>query len=156
MRPWNLMLVPLLAVPLAAAQDPMEEIRKGFEAFVAAQNAHDPKALEPLLLDSGQFLWITKGSAIWGRSEALRRFEALYQGTWHLEPDYAAFRVVFTKGDAAQLFVPVRFTLGPAGQPPQEVSFLLNQTLVRSGGKWRVASILPIPVPPPAAPAAGK
>lgn len=156
MRLWTLLFTPLLAALPVAAQSPSAEIRKGFEAFVAAQNAHDAKALEPLLLDSDQFLWITRGAAIWGRPEALRRFEALYKGTWHLEPDYGAFRVVFTRGDAAQLFVPVRFTLGPAGQPPQEVPFLLNQTLVRSGGRWRVASILPIPVPPPTAPAVGK
>lgn len=156
MRPWTLVVMLLLTALPTAAQNPADEIRKGFEAFVAAQNAHDAKALEPLLLDSDQFLWITRGAAIWGSPEALRRFEALYKGTWHLEPDYAAFRVVFTRGDAAQLFVPVRFTLGPAGQPPQEAQFLLNQTLVRTEGRWRVASILPIPVPPPAGPATGK
>ena len=44
---------------IGQAVEPQDEIRATFEKFVAAQNAHDLKALEPLLLDSPQFLWIT-------------------------------------------------------------------------------------------------
>ncbi len=144
----------LTAVALAAqapAPAPADAVRATFETFVAAQNAHDLKAVGALLSDAPDFLWITRGTAVWGKAEALKRFEALYQGTWHLEPDYAAFKVVFRQANAAQLFVPVTFTLGAAGQPPQEVRFHLNQTLVRTDAGWRVASILPIPVPAPAA-----
>ncbi len=133
----------------AAFAAPKGEIRSTFEKFVAAQNAHDLKSLEPLLLDSPRFLWITRGDAVWGRADALRRFEGLYAGTWHLEPDYGEFRVVFTQSQVAQIFVPIVFSIGAAGQPPQDTRFLMNQTLVKKGGTWRVASILPIPAPPP-------
>ena len=43
------------------------EVRGLFERFVAAQNVHDPAAVEALLWDSLDFLWITRGAALWGR-----------------------------------------------------------------------------------------
>jgi hypothetical protein len=52
--------------------------------------------------------------------------------------------------DAAQLFVPITFTIGAAGQPAQTTRFLMNQVLVKTSGGWRVSSILPVPVPAPA------
>lgn len=125
------------------------DVRSLFERFVAAQNAHDVTAVEGLLWDSPDFLWVTRGQAIWGRAAAMERFRALYAGTWRLEPDMAQFRTVTLGAGTAQLFVPVTFTIGGAGQPAQPVRFLMNQTLRRGGdGAWLVASILPIPLPP--------
>jgi hypothetical protein len=131
----------------AAAQAVNSEARPLFEQFVAAQNAHDTSAVEGMLWNSPDFLWITRGEAVWGREAAMERFRALYRGTWRLEPDMAKFRAVALGPEAAQLFVPVLFTIGAAGQPAQQTSFLMNQTLRREGDAWRVASILPIPLP---------
>lgn len=135
--------------PAAAVASPEDEVRATFERFVAAQNAHDAKAVEALLLDAPQFLWITRGSPVWGRAEAIKRFESLYAGTWHLEPDFKEFKVVLLDGRVAQIFVPIVFTIGSAGQPAQETRFLMNQILTRSDSGWRVSSILPIPIPGP-------
>jgi len=140
----------LLTVLPALAQAPADEVRATFTKFVNAQNAHDLNTIGSLLLDSPNFLWITRGSPVWGRSDSLKRFEGLYAGTWHLEPDYKEFRVVFAQQSVAQIFIPIVFTIGAAGQPAQESRFLMNQTLVRSESGWKVASILPIPIPPPA------
>ena len=126
-----------------------EEVRAAFERFVQVQNAHDGKALEGLLLDSGQFLWITRGTPIWGREAALQRFAQNYQGTWKLEPEWAALRVVPVGSEAAQLFVPVQFTIGPAGQAPAVSRFYINQLFLKTGTGWRVVSILPIAAPAP-------
>ena len=145
-----LVLLASLTAVSAWAAPPEDDVRATFDRFVAAQNAHDLKAVEALLLDSPQFLWITRGTPVWGRAEALKRFEALYAGTWHLEPESAAFRVVFAQPQVAELFVPIVFSIGPAGQPAQETRFLMNQVLVKSDSGWRIASILPIPVPPSA------
>jgi hypothetical protein len=41
------------------------------------QNAHDAKTQGTLLADSPQFLWITRGTAVWGRGAALQRFAKL-------------------------------------------------------------------------------
>ena len=77
----------------------------------------------------------------------MERFRALYQGTWNLAPEMAQFRATMLGETAAQLFVPIMFMIGPAGQPAQPTRFLMNQTLLRVGGDWRIASILPIPAP---------
>jgi hypothetical protein len=132
-----------------AAATPQDELRSVFTKFIAAQNTHDIHALEPLLLDSPDFLWITRGVPVWGRAEALKKFAILYQGTWHLAPDPEVFRVVQLQRDMAQVFVPVVFTLGPHGQQPRQALLYLNLTLIKGEGVWRIASILPVSVPTP-------
>jgi hypothetical protein len=126
-----------------------DDIKATFDRFVVAQNAHDIPAVRDVLLDSPNFLWITRGSPVWGRDAALNRFETLYQGTWKLSADTAKLKVVLLNDTSAQLFVPVMFNIGPPGQPAPDALFLMNQTLVKTAAGWRVASILPIPVPPP-------
>ena len=132
---------------LAAADD---EVKATFDRFVAAQNAHDVSAVRDLLLDSPNFLWVTRGAPIWGRDAALKRFETLYQGTWKLSPDTLNLKVVVLSDTTAQLFVPITFNSAPPGQPAPDAPFLMNQTLVKTAAGWRIASILPIPLPPPA------
>jgi uncharacterized protein (TIGR02246 family) len=141
----------LLAVPAVArpAEAVEADVRQVLERFVAAQNAHDLRAVGDLLRDDAGFLWITRGNVIWGRDEALKRFETIYAGTWKLEPDLRQLRVLVLDANAVQLLVPITFTMGPAGQPPQVVQFHMNQTLVRTPAGWRIASILPIPLPKP-------
>jgi hypothetical protein len=125
-----------------------EDIRGTFERFVAAQNAHDTEKVASILKEGEDFLWVTRGSPVWGRDAAMMRFGALYQGTWHLEPTMSEFRVIALGPGVAQIFVPVAFQIGPAGQPAQPAKFLMNQTLVKVSSEWRITSILPIPLPP--------
>lgn len=126
---------------------PEDDVKATFERFVAAQNAHDVRAVSETLHDSPNFLWITRGAAIWGREAALKRFESLYQGTWRLEPEASALKVMLIGETTAQIFVPIMFTIGAPGQPAQPARFLMNQILVKTPGGWRVSSILPIPAP---------
>ena len=142
-----LIIFAALAGPLAAASP--VQVRQAFDRVVAAQNAHDVTAVENLLLDSGDFLWITRGTAIWGREAALKRFKALYEGTWQLAPEAGALEVVMLGAAAAQVFVPIAFSIGAPGQAPQTTRFLMNQVLVRTPGGWKVSAILPIPAPAP-------
>jgi hypothetical protein len=139
------------ALPLSArpAEGTEADVRKVLESFVAAQNAHDSRAVKEFLWDGPGFLWITRGNVIWGRDAAIQRFEANYSGTWKLEPDLERLRITPLDANAAQLFVPLLVTSGPAGQPSQTVPFHMNQVLVRTPAGWRIASILPIPVPKP-------
>jgi len=127
-----------------------DDVKVTFDRFIAAQNAHDVSAVRDVLLDSPNFLWITRGAPIWGRDAALKRFETLYQGTWKLSPDTANLKVVVLSDTTAQLYVPIMFNIGPPGQPAPDAPFLMNQTLVKTAAGWRIASILPIPLPPPA------
>ena len=118
-----------------------------FDRFVTAQNAHDIKAVESLLLGSPNFLWITRGTPVWGADAALKRFATLYEGTWRLEPECSGLKVAMIADGAAQVYVPIVFTIGTAGQQPQPTRFLMNMVLVRTANAWRVSSILPIPAP---------
>jgi len=130
---------------------PEDDVRAAFDQFVIAQNAHDAAAVRELLLDSPSFLWVTRGAPIWGREAALKRFETLYQGTWKLSPDTANLKAVMVNDMTAQIHGPITFNIGPPGQPAPDALFLMNQTLVKTAAGWRIASILPIPLPPPAA-----
>jgi len=146
--PLTLAAISILSIGHAfAAVD--DDVKATFDRFVAAQNAHDVSAVRDVLLDSPNFLWVTRGVPIWGRDAALKRFETLYQGTWKLSPDTANLKVVLVTDTTAQLFVPIMFNIGPPGQPAPDAPFLMNQTLVKTPGGWRIASILPIPLPGP-------
>jgi ketosteroid isomerase-like protein len=139
--------IALLFIPLvtnAASGAPDDEVRATFERFVAAQNAHDVKAVESLLLNSPDFLWITRGTPVWGSDPALKRFTALYEGTWRLDPETSSLKTTMLGNGAAQLYVPIMFTIGAAGQPAQPTRFLMNLILVKTPGGWKVSSILPI------------
>ena len=130
-----------------AVAAPEGEVRATFERFIAAQNAHDVKAVESLLQDSPTFLWITRGVPVWGREAALKRFAALYEGTWRLNPEAAELKVMMIGNAAAQIYVPIMFSIGAPGQPAQPTRFLMNLVVVKTAGTWKVSSILPIPAP---------
>ncbi len=68
----GLTLAAFALVSCPALAGPEDEVRAQFDRFVAAQNAHDTRAVGDLLLDSPNFLWITRGTAIWGREAALK------------------------------------------------------------------------------------
>jgi hypothetical protein len=136
-----------LMVTNATLAAPEDEVRATFDRFVAAQNAHDIKTAESLLLGSRDFLWVTRGTAVWGQEVAIKRFAALYEGTWRLEPDLPNLKIIFLGTGVAQLYVPIMFMIGAAGQTPQQTRFLMNQILVATPDGRKVSSILPIPAP---------
>jgi ketosteroid isomerase-like protein len=133
----------------SAAAASEDDVRATFDRFVIAQNAHDVKAVESLLLGSPNFLWITRGTPVWGPEAALKRFAALYEGTWRLEPEASGLKVMMIGDGAAQVYVPIVFTIGAPGQQPQPARFLMNMVLAKTANAWKVSSILPIPAPTP-------
>lgn len=132
----------------SAIAAPEDEVRATFDRFVAAQNAHDINGVESLLLNSPNFLWITRGAPVWGADASIKRFASLYQGTWRLDPEPAGLKVTMIGNDVAQIYVPIMFTIGAPGQSPQQTRFLMNQVLVQTPTGWRVSAILPIPAAP--------
>ena len=143
----TLMVMTLAGAARASSEE--DEIKALFTKFIEAQNAHDLKAVGNLLQDSPNFLWITRGTPIWGRDAALRRFEALYQGTWSLDAKTDELRVIELQPGVAQIYVPIIFMIAPAGQTALSARFLMNQVVVKTADGWKVASILPILAPQP-------
>jgi uncharacterized protein (TIGR02246 family) len=137
----------LLAAAGAARAETEDEVKALFAKFIAAQNAHDFKAVGDILLNSPQFFWITRNTPVWGRDAALKRFEENYKGTWLLEPKFDEVKVTELSPGAAQLFVPAVFTIAPAGQTAVPRNFLLTQIYVKTNDGWRLTTILPFPVP---------
>jgi uncharacterized protein (TIGR02246 family) len=137
----------LLTISGAAQAGSEDEVKALFTKFVAAQNAHDLKVVGELLQDSPNFLWVTRGTPVWGRDAALKRFEALYQGTWSLDPKSEELKVIELQPGVAQLYVPITFMIAPAGQTAQPMRFLMNQVLVKTTDGWKVSSIVPVPAP---------
>jgi hypothetical protein len=118
--------------------------RAFFAKFVAAQNAHNADDVKSMLWNSPSMLWFSRGVETRGRDAVAARFKEYYEGTWHLEPDMSQFHVATISDDVVQILVPIVFTRGLAGKPPQDNTFLISQTFVRDADGWHVASILPI------------
>jgi hypothetical protein len=129
--------------PASAAADETEA-RTFFTKFVAVQNAHNADDVKAMLWNSPSMLWFSRGVETRGRDAVADRFREYYEGTWHLEPDMSQFRASVITDDVMQILVPVVFTRGLPGKPPQDNTFLISQTFVRDANGWHVASILPI------------
>jgi ketosteroid isomerase-like protein len=137
----------LLTAANAVRAGTEDEVKALFAKFVAAQNAHDLKAVGDILQDSPQMFWITRGQVYLGRDAALKRFGEYYQGTWVLEPKVNEMKVIELTPTVAQLFAPTVFRIALPGQTAQPTLFLLNQIYVKEPSGWRLASIFPILVP---------
>ena len=118
--------------------------RAFFTKFVAAQNAHNASDVKAMLWNSPSMLWFSRGVETRGRDAVAARFKEYYEGTWHLEPDMSRFHVSAISDDVMQILVPIVFTRGLPGKPPQDNTFLISQTFVRDANAWFIASILPI------------
>jgi hypothetical protein len=97
-----------------------------------------------MLWNSPDMLLFARGVETRGAEAVAARFKEYYEGTWHLEPDMSQFRVAVISSDVMQILVPIVFTRGLPGNPPQNNTFLISQTFVRDATGWYVASILPI------------
>ena len=120
------------------------EARALFTKFVAAQNAHSVDDVKSMLWNSPGTLLLARGAEIRGPAAVTDRFKEYYEGTWHLEPDMSQFHVSAISDDVMQILVPIVFTRGLPGKPPQDNTFLISQTFVRDANGWHIASILPI------------
>lgn len=126
----------------AAAND--AEARTIFEKFIAAQNAHNADAVKAMLLDSPSTVLFARGIDTRGRDAVAARFKEYYEGTWQLEPDMSKFRVAVFSSNIMQILVPIVFTRGLPGKPPQQNTFLISQTYVQDANGWHIASIFPV------------
>ena len=137
--------IAMTACPVQAGDK--DEVKSTFEHFVSAQNSHDLASVRDFLLDSPDFLWITRGTPIWGREAALKQFDAYYKGTWKLTPDMTNLKVIPLSKTSVQIFVPITFNIGATGESAPDIPILMNQTLIKTPVGWRIASILPISLP---------
>jgi len=128
----------------ASAATNESEARDLFTRFVAAQNAHSVRDVKSMLLNSPGTLLLARGVEIRGPVAVADRFKEYYEGTWRVEPDMSQFHVTSISKDVMQFVVPVVFTQGLPGQPPQDINRLITQTLVHDANGWHIASIISV------------
>jgi uncharacterized protein (TIGR02246 family) len=133
-------------VPVQAATME-EEVRAVFDRYVAIQNAHDLKSMRNLLVDSPDFLWVTRGKPVWGREAALKELEERYKGTWQLDLDRKELRVISVSRRVAQVHAAIQLTVGDPGARPAKTRTYINLVMVKKPEGWQIASILPTPIP---------
>jgi uncharacterized protein (TIGR02246 family) len=143
-----LILVAASMLATAAHASMEEEVRAVFDKYITTQNAHDLKGMRSLLADSPDFLWITRGKAVWGREAALKSLEERYKGTWKIEVDKKELRVISVSRRVAQVFAPTQLSVGEPGTEPARNRLYINLVMVKKPEGWQIVSILPILVPP--------
>jgi uncharacterized protein (TIGR02246 family) len=124
-----------------------DDVKALFEKFIAAQNAHDMKAIGEIFLDSPQVIWITRDTPLWGREAVLKRFEESFRGTWIAEPKLDELKVTELSPGVARLFVPATFRIAPPGQNAEPIHYLINHIYIKTPAGWKLSSVFPIVVP---------
>jgi hypothetical protein len=128
----------------------IQEIRNLFLRKAAAESAHDLNVLDDVLARApeGQpdpVMLVARAYQFWGRDAVLAHYRETFTGTWRLEPDQGAVRVIPLGPDVVQIFAPTRVTVGAAGQEAKTYPFLINQFAIRTAAGWRISAIVPVP-----------
>ena len=139
----------VLASPALA--NSTDEVRRAFDRFVAAQNAHDLDGVASLLADGPGFMWVTRGTVVKGRAAAISRFRDLYRGPWRLRADGTPVVGPSTPRDwgtgaacfsetsrchEGSLNVRRRLMFGPRLQLAADRMTCIREALLSSSGMW--------------------
>ncbi|CDG85323.1 YybH family protein [Janthinobacterium agaricidamnosum] len=140
---------PAMAAAQVDARD-LQEIRALFLRQAAGERAHDIGVLDSVLAHAapGQpdpVSFVARAYRFWGRDAVLDHFRATYKGTWDFEVEPDSIRIIPLGPDTAQIYAPVRITLGAAGQPPKTAPYLINEFAIRTSEGWRISAIIPVP-----------
>jgi hypothetical protein len=135
----------------------LSELRDLYKKLIEAENLHDLATVKAMLLASPDSLFISRVEPVekgdwggyWGTASIMSHFAALYDGTFRIDPNYAEQKVVGLSPDVAETYVPVTITSGYGGQAPVGRRFLMVLDWVRTSEGWRVATDIPMPIPPP-------
>lgn len=134
----------------AESAEDMAEVRALFLRQVEAENAHDIAGIDAVIAPeltgvSDAPMFVARAGRFFGRDAVLQRFRDNFSGTWKFEPETDDIRVTPIGVDTIHVFAPTRITVGPAGQAPRTLLFLVNQIAVRTEQGWRFAVIIPVP-----------
>jgi hypothetical protein len=148
----------------AAYKEPLdatsiEELKTLFKTLIDAENDHNTEAVKPYVWDSPSTLFVAKTATaaegnwagFWGKDVVIAHFHDLYQGSFHMEPDYSKEKIVGLTPDVAEIYAPVAITVSYAGQTPVPKPFLIIMDWIKTPEGWRMASDIALPVPPPPA-----
>lgn len=134
-----LMLALALSGPVHA--EPQQDIRALYDAFVAAQNAHDIDAVRALLSDRADFLWISDGRPVWGREAMLDRMAEFQKAEiWQVVPEYDASQVILLDDNSAVFHLPLVLILGSKAKPAH-LPWLVEVICQKELDGWRIVGL---------------
>lgn len=135
-----------------AQTDSSAEIKDLFHKLIEAENIHDEPAVRRLVWNSPSMLFVAKAPtgwhAYWGIDAVMEHLHEMYQTPFRIDPLYEEERVVFIKDDIAETYSPVKITVGYAGQQPVPKPFNMVLLWIKTPEGWRMATDVPIPIPP--------
>jgi hypothetical protein len=133
-----------------ASPGDVQQIRELFLRQTAAESAHDIAALDSVIAraPAGQpdpVSFIARAYQFIGRDAVMAHFREAFEGTWRLDTDESAIRIVPLGADIVQIYAPTLVTIGAPGKEAKTAPFLINEFAIRTPDGWRISAIVPIP-----------
>ena len=148
-----LLLITSITVSLyASGTDREQELKRIYKELIDDENRHDLVAVKKLVWDSPSTLFVAKAPVgwhgYWGLDDMMQHLHDMYQTPFRIDPNYGEEKVVFITQDIAETYAPVRITVAYGGQNPVPKPFVMVLLWIRTEGGWKMATDIPIPVPP--------
>jgi hypothetical protein len=134
----------------------LSQINQLYHRLIDAENRHDIAEVRTMLWDSPAALFVAKTATpaegnwagFWGAEVVLQHLADLYKGTFVMAPDYDRVKTVGLSADVALTYAPLDISVAYAGQTPTPKPFLMIVNWVRTGGGWKMATDIALPIPP--------
>jgi ketosteroid isomerase-like protein len=141
---------------MIAAEAPEAELKRAFRNLIDAENKHNLPTVKSMVWKSDATLFVAKApvgwQGYWGLDDVTKHLGDLYTGTFRIDPIYEDEKVVFLRPDVAEIYAPVKITVAYAGQNPTPRPFIMVLVWMKTAEGWKMATDIPIPVPPDPAP----
>jgi hypothetical protein len=133
----------------------LQSINTLYHRLIDAENRHDLAAVQPMMWDSPNALFVAKTATpaegnwagFWGTDIIMRHFADLYAGTFVMAPHYDRVKTVGLTSDVAETYAPLDITVAYAGQTPAPKPFLMIVTWIRTSEGWKMATDVALPIP---------
>jgi len=141
---------------IAIAQtDEEQEIKRIYKQLIDAENKHDLPTVRAMVWNSPSTLFVAKAPVgwhgYWGIDDVMQHLHDMYQQPFRIDPIYDEEKVVFITPEIAETYVPVQITVAYGGQNPVPKPFVMVLLWIKTSLGWKMATDIPIPVPPDSA-----
>lgn len=145
---WLLAMTPAHAA--AVSPSDMQQIRALFSNQAKAETDHDIDALKAMFApghpgEPDPVSFVARAYRFWGKDAVIAHFQKAFAGTWSVEPDETAVRLIPLNDETVQIYAPTRVTIGAPGEAAATSTFFINEFAVRTPLGWRIAAVIPVP-----------
>jgi hypothetical protein len=128
----------------------LREIRNLFARQAKAETDHNIAALKEMFApgypgEPDPVSFVARAYRFWGKDAVIAHFQKTFDGTWAVEPDETAVRLIPLNGETVQIYAPTRVTIGAPGEAAATSLFLINEFAVRTPSGWKIAAVIPVP-----------